>query len=57
MAVNSETAVNFANVKLKAGDVVTVDQPLTLSHLLDNFAITDATIQDHSTTDKKNDVQ
>ena len=26
--VNSETAVNFANVKLKAGDVVTVDQPL-----------------------------
>ena len=45
--VNSETAVNFANVKLKAGDVVTVDQPLTPIPFAGNFAITDATIQDH----------
>jgi len=45
--VNSETAVNFANVKLKAGDVVTVDQPLTPIPFAGNFQITDATIQDH----------
>ena len=45
--VNSETAVNFANVKLKAGDVVTVDQPLTPIPFAGNFQITDATIQNH----------
>jgi hypothetical protein len=45
--VNSETAVNFGNVKLKAGDVITVDQPLTPIPFAGNFAITDATIQDH----------
>ena len=45
--VNSETAINFANVKLKAGDVVTVDQPLTPIPFAGNFQITDATIQDH----------
>ena len=45
--VNSETAVNFSNVKLKAGDVVTVDQPLTPIPFAGNFAITDATIQTH----------
>jgi hypothetical protein len=32
---------------LKAGDVVTVDQPLTPIPFAGNFAITDATIQDH----------
>jgi len=45
--VNSETAVNFANVKLKAGDVITVDQPLQPIPFAGNFTITDATIQDH----------
>ncbi len=45
--VNSETAVNFANVRLKAGDVITVDQPLEPIPFAGNFAITDATIQDH----------
>ena len=45
--VNSETAVNFANVKLKPGDVITVDQPLQPIPFAGNFAITDATIQDH----------
>lgn len=44
--VNSETAVNFANVKLKAGDVVTVDQPLQPIPFAGNFTITDATIND-----------
>lgn len=45
--VNSETAVNFANVRLKAGDVITVDQPLQPIPFAGNFTITDATIQDH----------
>jgi hypothetical protein len=44
--VNSETAVNFANVRLKAGDVITVDQPLQPIPFAGNFTITDATIQD-----------
>ena len=44
--VNSETAVNFNNVRLKAGDVITVDQPLQPIPFAGNFAITDATIQE-----------
>jgi len=45
--VNSETSVNFGNVKLQPGSVVTVDQPLSPIPFAGNFAITDATIQDH----------
>ena len=38
--------MNFNNVRLKAGDVITVDQPLQPIPFAGNFAITDATIQE-----------
>ena len=45
--VSSDTAVNFGNMKLRPGDVVTVDQPLQAIPFAGNVNITEMTIQDH----------
>jgi hypothetical protein len=45
--VSSDTAVNFGNMKLRPGDVITVDQPLQAVPFAGNTNITEATIQDH----------
>jgi hypothetical protein len=45
--VSSDTAVNFGNMKLRPGDVVTVDQPLQAIPFAGNVNITENTIQQH----------
>ncbi len=45
--VNSDTAVNFANMKLRPGDVITVDSPLQAIPFPGQLNITEATINDH----------
>jgi len=45
--VSSDTAVNFGNMKLRPGDVVTVDQPLQAIPFPGNVNITEATIDNH----------
>ena len=45
--VSSDTAVNFGNMKLRPGDVVTVDQPLQAIPFAGNTNITEATIESH----------
>ena len=45
--VSSDTAVNFGNMKLRPGDVVTVDQPLQAIPFAGNVNITETTIQYH----------
>jgi len=45
--VSSDTAVNFGNMKLRPGDVVTVDQPLQAIPFAGNVNITEATINGH----------
>lgn len=45
--VSSDTAVNFGNMKLRPGDVVTVDQPLQAIPFAGNVNITEATIEQH----------
>ena len=47
--VNSDTAVNFSNLKLEPGQVITVDQPLTPVPFPGQLNVTEATIQDHRT--------
>lgn len=47
--VNSDTAVNFSNLKLAPGQVVTVDQPLQPVPFPGQLNVTEATIQDHRT--------
>ena len=47
--VSSDTAVNFGNMKLRPGDVVTVDQPLQAIPFAGNTNITEATINQHRT--------
>ena len=45
--VNSDTAVNFSNMKLRPGDVITVDSPLQAIPFPGQLNITQATINDH----------
>jgi len=45
--VSSDTAVNFGNMKLRPGDVVTVDQPLQAIPFAGNVNITETTIDYH----------
>ena len=45
--VNSATTVNFSNMKLQPGEVVTVDQPLQPVPFPGNFSISQATITEH----------
>jgi hypothetical protein len=45
--VNSDTTVNFSNMKLQPGEVITVDQPLQPVPFPGNFQISQVTIQEH----------
>lgn len=45
--VSSDTTVNFSNMKLQPGEVITVDQPLQPVPFPGNFSISQATIQEH----------
>jgi hypothetical protein len=45
--VNSDTAVNFSNMKLRPGDVITVDSPLQAVPFPGQLNVTEATINDH----------
>lgn len=45
--VNSDTTVNFSNMKLQPGEVITVDQPLQPVPFPGNFQISQATIIEH----------
>jgi hypothetical protein len=45
--VSSDTAVNFQNMKLKPGDVITTDSPLQPVPFPGSLNITEATIADH----------
>lgn len=44
--VSSDTTVNYSNMKLSPGDVVTVDSPLTPIPFAGNFSLTMATVED-----------
>ena len=44
--VSSDTTVNYSNMKLSPGDVVTVDSPLTPIPFAGNFNLTMATVED-----------
>jgi hypothetical protein len=44
--VSSDTTVNYSNMKLQPGDVVTVDSPLTPIPFAGNFNLTMATVED-----------
>jgi hypothetical protein len=45
--VSSDTAINFSNMKLRPGDVITVDSPLQAVPFPGQLNITEATINDH----------
>ncbi len=45
--VSSDTAVNFQNMKLKPGDVITTDSPLQPVPFPGSLNVTEATIADH----------
>jgi len=45
--VNSDTAINFSNLKLRPGDVITVDQPLQPVPFPGQLNVTENTINDH----------
>ena len=45
--VNSDTTVNFSNMKLQPGEVITVDQPLQPVPFPGNFQISQQTIFEH----------
>ena len=47
--VNSDTAVNFSNMSLTPGSVLTVDQPLEPIKFGGQLNVTESTIQDHRT--------
>ena len=47
--VNSDTAVNFSNMRMNPGDVLTVDQELKPVPFPGQLNVTEATIQDHRT--------
>lgn len=45
--VNSDTAINFSNLRLRPGDVITVDQPLQPVPFPGQLNVTENTINDH----------
>ncbi|MAG25383.1 hypothetical protein CMI47_07360 [Candidatus Pacearchaeota archaeon] len=50
---SSDTSVNFSNMKLRPGDVVVTDSPLTPVPFPGSLNITEATIADHRTQIRK----